>query len=157
MGKFPDRVWRIFERKADPTMGQLARLAESVGMRLSIKIKPRAPFNALRDVPRRPFSKNPEAERLVGLRSERHGPTTVFIDEPCELGYHCPVCVYPLIVGGDYDERLTWSEYEGFLWCAVCNRDYPSCLCRPGDPEQATRTYLATVGDAIERFRRNLP
>lgn len=105
-------------------------------------------------------SKNAEAERLVGKRCEDRaggGEGIVFLDEPVELGYHCPVCVYEAVINENYDERLLWSEYEGFLWCSVCNRDYPSCLCLPGEPLRAVQVYLSAVGDAIERLRRNLP
>jgi hypothetical protein len=92
------------------------------------------------------ISKNPEAERIVGLRPAGHQP----LDEPCELGYRCPVCKYELLVDGNYDERLAWSEYNGFLWCSVCNFDYPSCLCLI-DARRATETFLKTVQGAIER------
>lgn len=91
------------------------------------------------------FSKNPAAERLVGLR--RQGG--IAIDEPCELGYRCPVCKNEPgpDAEGNYDERLCWSEYNSFLWCEVCNRDYPSCLCAP-DPVRATEIFLLSVSDA---------
>ena len=121
---------------------------------------PDRPFNALFDPFPSPVSKNDRAEDLVGKRFENfedQGRGVVPIDEPVELGFHCPVCEYPRVVGGTFDERLLWSEYEGFLWCAVCNQDYPSCLCLPDDPVRAISVYLSTVGDAIERFRLNLP
>ncbi len=87
-------------------------------------------------------SKNPEAERIVGLRNggKRMG---IIFDFPCELGYHCPVCKYK-DPKDDYDERLEWSEYNGFIWCRVCNKDYPSCLCMP-DIDKAIKIYLDTV------------
>ena len=121
--------------------------------------KPR-PFNALFDPFPSPVSKNERAEHLVGLRFEHRedkGYGVLMFDQPCELGYHCPACKYPRVVDGTFDERLLWSEYDGFLWCAICNRDYPSCLCLPDEPERAIGVYLSTVGDAIERFRGNLP
>ena len=65
----------------------------------------------------------------------------MIFDFPCELGYHCPKCKYKNTVNGEYDTRLNWSEYEGFLWCSVCNKDYPSCLCMP-DKDKATDIYL---------------
>jgi hypothetical protein len=120
----------------------------------------RRPFNGLFDKLPEPVSKNERAAHLVGLRFEdREGGAlgVVPFDQPCELGYHCPVCEYPAEINGTLDERLFWSEYEGFLWCAICNKDYPSCLCLPNDPNKAISTYLSTVGAAIERFRNHLP
>lgn len=89
-------------------------------------------------------STNSRAASIVGMRPTGYQP----IDFPCELGYHCPVCKYENIIDGNYDVRLEWSEYNAFLWCSVCNFDYPSCLCHP-DPKEATRIYLDTVRDAI--------
>lgn len=73
------------------------------------------------------FSKNSTAETLMGKRDTSGIP----INQPCEMGYICPVCKYTPVVNGNYDERLHWSEYNGFLWCRVCNKDYPSALCQP--------------------------
>lgn len=94
-----------------------------------------------------PYSKNERAERLMGKR-----PTDgVAIDAPCELDYHCPVCEYENERRGSYDGRLEWSEYNGFIWCSVCNRDYPSALCVP-DIDRAIDVFLASVeGAAAER------
>jgi len=85
-----------------------------------------------------------EAEQVMGRRGEG-----IPIDQPCELGYHCPVCEYLLSDGEDYDERLLWSEYRGFLWCSVCNKDYPSALCQP-DVDRAIEIFLASVAEAKE-------
>jgi hypothetical protein len=85
------------------------------------------------------YSKNDLAGKIMGMR-----PRGIAIDMPCELGYKCPVCDYEPIIDGEYDERLFWSEYNGFLWCAVCNKDYPSCLCQP-DIDKAIETFLSTV------------
>lgn len=68
----------------------------------------------------------------------------IAFDQPGELGYHCPVCVYD----SPEDDRLDWSEYNGFLWCAECNTDYPSALCQP-DITKAVDTFLSTVSDAV--------
>lgn len=89
-------------------------------------------------------SVNKLAERIVGKRKVE--PNTIIFDQPCEVGYHCPVCkeVHP---EGDYDERLQWSEYNGFVWCSVCNEDYPSALCQP-DIDRAIKTYLQCVLEA---------
>lgn len=110
------------------------------------------------------FSSNERAEQIMGRR-----PTNVVpIDLPCEMGYRCPVCLVPAIVGGDFDQRLTWSEYEGFLWCEVCNVDYPSAFCVPLDGEAerdaerpwvkvgmaaAIGIFLDTVAMAAERSK----
>jgi hypothetical protein len=90
------------------------------------------------------YSKNERAGKIMGYR-----PTdAISIDEPCELGYHCPVCKYEAVVDEEYDERLNWSEYRTFIWCAVCNKDYPSVLCMP-DVDRATEIYL----DILEAFK----
>jgi hypothetical protein len=86
------------------------------------------------------YSKNLKAEQIVRLRDENG----ISVDFPCEYDYHCPVCKYELCVDGNYDERLEWSEYECFLWCSVCNRDYPTCLCVP-DIGKAIDVYLECV------------
>src|ERR1035437_4223227 len=90
-------------------------------------------------------SVNQEAERVMGRRSEG-----IAIDQPCELGYHCPVCEYTLTDGAEYDERLLWSEYDCFLWCSVCNKDYPSALCQP-DIDKAIEIFLYSVERAKMR------
>ena len=92
-------------------------------------------------------SVNERAAMIVGLRQiDDH---TIILDQPCELDYHCPICTYENIVDGNFDERLEWSEYNGFLWCSVCDRDYPSALCMP-DLDRATDIYL----DAVEEAQR---
>lgn len=87
-------------------------------------------------------SKCPRTEKAMGLRPLGLIP----IDQPCELGYHCPVCKYDLVIDGNYDERLEWSEYNSFLWCHQCNRDYPSALCMP-DIDRAIEIFLSTIED----------
>lgn len=85
------------------------------------------------------FSKNERAEQIMGLR-----PKGMYIDFPCELNYHCPVCQYENEQDGNYDERLEWSEYDGFLWCSVCDKDYPSAFCMP-DIDLAIEIFLDSV------------
>lgn len=92
------------------------------------------------------YSTNELAKKIMGKR--KISPGTIIFDAPFELGYHCPKCKYKTVVGGEYDERLDWSEYNGFIWCRICNKDYPSAICQP-DPKKATEIYLATVKDAI--------
>ena len=91
-----------------------------------------------------PHSTNERAERTMGRR-QVHG---IILDQPCELDYHCPVCEYENVIDGSFDERLEWSEYESFLWCSVCNRDYPSALCRL-DISKAIDVFLSSVEDAM--------
>lgn len=96
-------------------------------------------------------SKNERAEALMGRR-ETGG---IAFDLPVELGYWCPVCrVASPDEEGRYDERLHWSEYQGFLWCEVCNKDYPSALCVPLDtePDEKRPWVFAGVDGAIEVF-----
>ena len=90
------------------------------------------------------FSINKDAEKIVGKRDIPYN--SIIFDEPCELGYHCPVCKYSDPEGG-FDERLYWSEYNGFIWCSVCNKDYPSALCQP-DIDEAIKIYLFCVNEA---------
>jgi hypothetical protein len=90
------------------------------------------------------YSVNQEAGKIMGLRRT----DVISIDWPCELGYHCPVCKYENLKDGNYDTRLEWSEYNAFIWCSVCNRDYPSCLCLPKDPVRAISVFLESVKDA---------
>jgi len=91
-----------------------------------------------------PVSKNASAAEVMGMRPTGYTP----IDFPVELGYRCPVCKEKNdLKSGDYDLRLYWSEYNGFLYCSVCNRDYPSALCMP-NIDRAIEIYLDTVRDA---------
>jgi len=89
------------------------------------------------------ISKNDRAKNIAGLRNLPKN--AIPFDQPCELGYHCPICKYK-DPKDNYDERLEWSEYEGFLWCRVCNKDYPSCLCMP-DKDKAIDIYLDSLSD----------
>lgn len=91
------------------------------------------------------YSTNELAEKIVGKRII--DPGTIIFDAPFELGYHCPECKYENITNGEYDERLDWSEYNGFIWCRTCNIDYPSVMCEP-DYKKAIKTYLQCVLDA---------
>jgi hypothetical protein len=91
------------------------------------------------------YSKNELAEKIVGKRILPEN--AIPFDQPVELGYHCPVCKYDETDGDMMDERLEWSEYNGFLWCSVCNKDYPSALCQP-DIVKAIETYLKCVLEA---------
>lgn len=93
------------------------------------------------------YSTNKKAEKIVGKRDERLSqPGAIILFSPAEQGYHCPVCKYKHSKT-NYDERLEWSEYNGFIFCYVCNKDYPSCLCMP-DIDKAIDIYLDTVKEA---------
>ncbi len=87
---------------------------------------------------------NELAKKIVGMRDPIKG---VVFDQPAELGYTCPYCKNTPSDGENFDERLHWGEYNGFLWCSVCNKDYPSAICQP-DPDKAIETYLDCVNDA---------
>lgn len=97
-------------------------------------------------------STNERAERIMGKRPTNAIP----FDQPCELGYWCPVCrVAPITPdGNEFDERLHWSEYQGFLWCEVCNKDYPSALCVRLDahPDPNRPWMYAGVDAAVDVF-----
>ena|SRR5918911_1185375 len=88
------------------------------------------------------------AAQIVGIREER-----LPLDAPGELGFHCPVCQYPLFHDDEYDDRLTWSQYNGFLRCSTCDKNYPSSLCMP-NVDRAIKIYLLCVKEAIERVRK---
>lgn len=99
-------------------------------------------------------------ERIAALVGRR--PVGgVIRDVPGELGYRCPLHPHD----PDY-ETLMWSEFNGFVWCARCERDWPSALCvdvtRAPDPDEpwvhagpdaAVAIFLASVADAAARAR----
>jgi hypothetical protein len=87
------------------------------------------------------YSVNEFAEQIVGKRPPVRG---IILFQPCEEGYHCPVCKYENVTDGEFDQRLEWSEYNGFVWCRVCDKDYPSAICKM-DVDDAITTYLLTV------------
>jgi hypothetical protein len=89
------------------------------------------------------YSTNDKAEQVMGRR-----PTDgVSIDSPAELGYICPL--------DGNDAIIEWSEYNGFIWCAKCNKDYPVDMCMPGI-DKSIDVFLATVAhaksDAIQKI-----
>ena len=97
-------------------------------------------------------SNNDLAARVVGFRLKEAQP----LDPPAELGFHCPVCTYQLVHEGKYDERLQWSELNGFLWCSFCKKDYPAPFCMR-DIERAIKIYLMCVKEIVERKRPKRP
>ena len=99
------------------------------------------------------YSRNERAEKLVGFRDVKGA--TVIINFPGEMGFKCPVCKNQAYSEeyGMYDERLEWSEYNGFLWCSVCNFDFVSALCVPNldtieGCKKANDIFLRIVEDA---------
>lgn len=90
------------------------------------------------------YSKNECAEKIVGLRGKQGCIDGIIFDFPCELGYKCPVCKRE-------DDQLEWSEYNGFLYCHICNKDFPTVLCQP-DIDKAIKIYLNCIEDAIKRI-----
>ena len=86
------------------------------------------------------YSQNERAKKLLGLR-----PDGIPLDQPFELEFKCPV---------GRQHHLEWSDYQGFIFCRTCNYDYPSCLCRPDDPRMATKIFLDTIEDVIERYEK---
>lgn len=104
------------------------------------------------------YYRDDDIEFIMGRRDMIiDGKQAIPFDQPCELGYHCPICKYPQDVNGNYDGRLQWSEYEGFLWCSVCKKDIPSCLCVPIDnnidrPEGVREWHKAGLDSAIDVF-----
>jgi hypothetical protein len=72
--------------------------------------------------------------QIVGLRKD-DGHT---LDAPGELGFHCPVCQYSLFHDDEYDARLKWSQYNGFLSC--------SCARRTTRRPYACRTWIEPLG-----------
>lgn len=79
------------------------------------------------------YSKNTRAKEIVWLRQDslniKPWSFTICVDLPIEFGYMCPVCK-------KLSEWLDWSEYNWFLWCDVCNKDYPTCICHPDIDKQ---------------------
>lgn len=92
-------------------------------------------------------SKNNRAEQLLWKRYIR--PNVIIIDYPCEVGYHCPVCEYEHMFRWNYDDRLQWSEYNGMIWCSVCDKDYFAFQC-VSDVDKQIEIAL----DIIEDIRR---
>ena len=95
-------------------------------------------------------STNERAESLMGRRSGGFP-----IDQPCELGFRCPVCLVPAMDhDGEPNDLLQWSEYNGFLWCPECDKDYPSALCidLSGSVVKNKPWVNSGIDDAIQVF-----
>lgn len=111
------------------------------------------------------YSTNDRAEELMGRRltPEEEQTGVLPFDYPVELGFQCPIHKRTLDDDAEYP-MLQWSEYNAFLWCSECDRDWPSALCVPLDaepdperdwynagPDMAISVYLDTVADACNR------
>lgn len=95
-------------------------------------------------------STNDRAERLMGRRDE-NGPIGIVLFSPVEQGYQCPVHQRTL-EQEDENQTLEWSEHNAFVWCELCDRDYPSALCCAStDSQRAIEVYLDTVEQAVAR------
>lgn len=99
------------------------------------------------------WSKNKKAENIVGLR--KLPKNSIIFDQPCEIDYHCPVCKYKNVVNGNYDQRLEWSEYNDFIWCSACNKDYPSCLC-VADKNKAIDIFLDSISSLLLKQKQQI-
>lgn len=88
-------------------------------------------------------STNERAERIMGRRDE-DGPIGLVLFFPAELNYRCPRHPDAPV------DSLHWSEYKSFVWCELCNLDYPSALCCT-DLERTTEIFLQSVQKAIDR------
>lgn len=90
------------------------------------------------------YSENKKAEQIVWLRQDslkiKPWNFAICIDLPIEFWYKCPVCK-------KLSEWLNWSEYNWFLWCDVCNKDFQTCLCEE-NIDKAIDIYLDCVNDA---------
>jgi len=113
-------------------------------------------------------SKNLEAEEVCGKRGKVMAvelgckEDACILNDPFELGYTCPIC------GAGYSAKeihkkewnevklctLEWSEYASFLWCAHCNLDIPSILCRKVTKKnipELTTLYLQII-DSLKKY-----
>lgn len=66
-----------------------------------------------------PSMTDQEIADKYGRRVIPHG--TVILNEPSEEGYQCPK--------GHNMSEITWSEFNEYIWCYVCQLDYPSKVC----------------------------
>ena len=85
------------------------------------------------------MSHNKHAKLLMGIR-ERGIPLYC----PYELEYFCPICEkkpfeIPEWDDWDFPENLTFSEYNGFMYCHNCNLDIPSILCRDNSTKEQVK------------------
>src|SRR5215813_36340 len=81
------------------------------------------------------------SQQVPGIRRDDRPP----LDRSGKLGFHCPVCQYPLFQDDEYDDRLKWSQYNGFLSCSVCDKDYPSALCLPNAGPTTKQQWLNDI------------
>lgn len=118
------------------------------------------PINTESSVPE--YSSNKRAEQLLGRRDE-NGPIGVILFAPVEQGYACPV--HGAETEETLGETLHWSEYNAFVWCSRCDKDYPSALCATATnrwhPDASTidaqiRVYLESVAEAVARATADL-
>lgn len=75
-------------------------------------------------------SKNKSAEEICGKKPEGG----VAIDQPAEFYYYCPK---------NKEHEIYWSEYNYFIWCEGCNKDYPSVICC--DADKSIEVFLEII------------
>lgn len=87
-----------------------------------------------------------EWELLNETVGRRPGPGTPLF-EPHELGYACPVC------DASDEVNLTWSEFNGMIWCHNCKEDWPSCICKAYPEPKISHRKLTKFQKARENKR----
>ena len=87
-----------------------------------------------------------EWEKLNEVLRRRPGPGTPLF-EPHELGYACPVC------DASDEVNLTWSEFNGMIWCHNCKEDWPSCICKAYPEPKISHRKLTKFQKARENKR----
>ena len=86
-----------------------------------------------------------EWHKLKEILGQRERGTALFT--PFEIGYECPVC------GASNDIDLTWSEFNGMLWCHNCEQDWPSCICKRYFEPRISERKLTKQQRAMENKR----
>lgn len=100
-------------------------------------------------------SENAVAQALFGHRMEGRNEKVLVLFAPIEQDYTCPVHQQS-IDDEQQHQTLFWSEYNCFVWCSLCDKDYPSALCLNADVpvDRKIKIYLDTVQFAVNRASR---
>lgn len=87
-----------------------------------------------------------EWEKLNAILGRRKQPgTPLFL--PHELGYACPVC------DASDEVNITFSEFNGMIWCGKCKQDWPSCICKAYPEPNLSHKKLTKFQKARENKR----